>query len=108
LRFDERPSAAVRAAGERAHVSRKSLSPRIQLRAPHSEFASGNGSDQGILTLPSLELIRFRDGRVIWGAVILVGLCVLLAVLGWVEENRGLESLQVPEIWRIDRLPGES
>jgi hypothetical protein len=82
--------------------------PWIQLRAPHSEFASGNGSDQGILTLPSLELIRFRDGRVIWGAVILVGLCVLLAVLGWVEENRGLESLQVPEIWRIDRLPGES
>jgi hypothetical protein len=59
-----------------------------------------------LLTLPALELIRFRDGDVNWGAVILVGLCLVLAMFGWIEENRGLESFRVPEeIWRMDRLP---
>jgi hypothetical protein len=59
-----------------------------------------------LLTLPALELIRRRDGDVVWGAVILVGLCLLLAVFGWIEEDRGLESIRVPEeIWRVDRLP---
>lgn len=58
-----------------------------------------------IFTLASLELIRFR-GEVVWGAVILVGLCLLLALLGWIEEHGGLEGLRVPEeIWRVDRLP---
>jgi phosphatidylglycerophosphate synthase len=59
-----------------------------------------------LLTLASLELIRFRNSDVIWGAVILVGLCVLLALFGWIEENSGLESVRVPEeVWRVDRLP---
>lgn len=59
-----------------------------------------------LLTLPALELIRFRDYPfVIWGAVILVGLSLLLAVCGWIEGNRGLEGLRVPEVWRVDRLP---
>jgi hypothetical protein len=59
-----------------------------------------------LLTLAALELIRFRNGEVIWGAVILVGLCLLLAVYGWIEENRGLQDFRVPEeIWRVDRLP---
>lgn len=57
--------------------------------------------------LASLELIRFRNGVVVWGAVILVGLCLLLALCGWIEEEGdGLERLRVPEIWRVDRLPG--
>lgn len=61
-----------------------------------------------LLTLPSLELIRNRDAEISWGAVILVGLCLLLAIFGWVEESRGLEGFRIPEeIWRIDRLPGE-
>jgi hypothetical protein len=61
-----------------------------------------------LLALPSLELIRYRDDpNVQWGAVILVGLCLLLAVFGWIEEHRGLEGFRVPEeIWRVDRLPG--
>jgi hypothetical protein len=58
-----------------------------------------------LLTLAALELIRFRNGPVIWGAVILVGLCLLLAVLGWVEESSGLEGMRVPETLRVDRLP---
>jgi hypothetical protein len=59
-----------------------------------------------LLTLPSLELIRIRaDPSVQWGAVILVGLCLLLALFGWVEENRSLETLRVPEGLRVDRLP---
>jgi hypothetical protein len=59
-----------------------------------------------LLTLAALELIRFRNGEVIWSALILVGLCLLLAVFGWIEEGGGLESVRVPdEIWRVDRLP---
>jgi hypothetical protein len=56
-----------------------------------------------LLTLASLELIRFRDNSdVIWGAIILVGLSLLLIVFGWIEE----EGVRVPEeIWRVDRLP---
>jgi hypothetical protein len=59
-----------------------------------------------LLTLPSLELIRIRDApSVQWGAIILIGLCLLLALVGWIEEHRGLEGLRVPEAWRVDRLP---
>ena len=60
-----------------------------------------------ILTLASLELIRFRNGPVLWGAVILVVLSLLLILYGWIEENPGLEGVRVPEeaAWRIDRLP---
>jgi hypothetical protein len=38
--------------------------------------------------------------------VILVGLCLVLALCGWIEEHNGLDGVRVPEeIWRIDRLP---
>jgi len=57
-----------------------------------------------LLTLAALELIRFRNGPVIWGAVILVGLCLLLALFGWIEEGSGLEGVRVPETLRVDRL----
>jgi hypothetical protein len=60
-----------------------------------------------LLTLPSLELIRFRDNsEILWGAIVLVCLSLLLAFYGWLEEDRGVEGLRVPdEIWRVDRLP---
>jgi hypothetical protein len=62
-----------------------------------------------LFTIAALELIRFRDAQVLWGAVILAGLCVLITVLGWMEQHRGLDGFRVPEeIWRVDRLPGES
>jgi hypothetical protein len=50
-----------------------------------------------------------RAGYVNWEAWLSVSLCALLAVLGWLERTSGLESVRVPEeIWRLDRLPGES
>ena len=60
-----------------------------------------------LLVLPALELVRLRSSGVIWGGVILIVLCLLLAALGWLEESGGgIESLRVPEeIWRVDRLP---
>jgi hypothetical protein len=58
-----------------------------------------------LLTLAALELIRYRNGPVIWGAVILVGLCLLLALLGWIEERDGLKGFRVPQALRVDRLP---
>jgi hypothetical protein len=60
-----------------------------------------------LLTLASLELVRFRgDHDVAWSAIVLVGLCLLLGVLGRTEERGRLDGLRVPdEIWRVDRLP---
>ena len=72
-----------------------------QVRGPASAVGRLTLVPLVLLTLPALELIRFRRGDVIWGAVILVGLCLLLALCGWFEEGYG-----VPEgIWRVDRLP---
>ncbi len=62
-----------------------------------------------LLALTALELIRKRSEGMTWGGGILVGLCLLLALLGWMEPTGRLESFHVPEeLWRIDRLPGES
>lgn len=60
-----------------------------------------------LLVLPALELVRLRSTGIIWGGVILIALCVVLAALGRLEESGGgLESFRVPEeIWRVDRLP---
>jgi hypothetical protein len=61
-----------------------------------------------VLALTALDLVQERDQGMTWGGGILVGLCLVLTFLGWKELNGGLESLRVPEIWRVDRLPGES
>lgn len=61
-----------------------------------------------LLALTALELIQRRSEGMTWGGGILVGLCLLLALLGWMEPKGRLESIHVPEeLWRIDRLPGE-
>ena len=79
----------------------------LQIRGPANTSGLLTLVPLVLLTLPSLELIRFRgDSDTQWGAIILVGLCLLLALCGWIEENRGLEGIRVPEqIWRVDRLP---
>lgn len=62
-----------------------------------------------LLALTALELIQRRSEGMTWGGGILVGLCLVLALLGWLEPSGRLESIRVPEeLWRIDRLPGES
>ena len=62
-----------------------------------------------LLALTALELVRDRANGMTWGGGILVALCLLLALLGWMEPRGQLESFRVPdELWRIDRLPGES
>jgi hypothetical protein len=61
-----------------------------------------------LLALVTLDLVHERDQGMTWGGGILVGLCLFLAALGWKERTGGLEGFRVPEIWRIDRLPGES
>lgn len=55
-----------------------------------------------IAALATLDLVRAET--MTWGGGIVLGLCVLLVLLAWVEHARGLGPLQVPELLRIDRL----
>ena len=57
-----------------------------------------------LLALAALELIRFRDLGIAWGGGTIVGLCLLLAFLGRVEQGGGWANVHVPEILRVDRL----
>jgi hypothetical protein len=59
-----------------------------------------------LLTLPTLQLIRARHLLgVTLGGWILVGLCLTLAALGWIDRSEASPRLRVPEGLRIDRLP---
>lgn len=82
----------------------------LQMRGPTPTRHGLTLAPLVFLTLPALELIRGRASQLTWSGVILVGLCVLLALLGWIEESRGgLESVRIPEeIWPVDRLPAEN
>jgi hypothetical protein len=73
--------------------------------------AGGSASPEPLVLLPlallalaALDLIRLRSAGITWGGGIVVGLCILLALLGRVESQGGLESMQIPEILRVDRL----
>lgn len=57
-----------------------------------------------LLALAALDLIRLRSAGITWGGGIVVGLCILLALIGRVESQGGLENMQVPEVLRVDRL----
>ncbi len=57
-----------------------------------------------LLALAAVELIRFRDLGLAWGGGTVVGLCLLLAALGRVEQRGGWANVHVPELLRIDRL----
>ena len=59
----------------------------------------------GVLALTALALIHERGNEATWGGWILVALCLLLAVFGWIEQRGGFERLRVPEMLRVDRLP---
>ena len=64
-----------------------------------------------LLALTVLTVVETHSevGSISWEGWASIGLCLVLAVLGWLEWTSRLESLRVPEeIWRVDRLPGES
>ena len=69
------------------------------------------GSSEWLIVLPlamlglaAVDLIRLRDDGMTWGGGVVVGLCALLTLFGWVEQEEGLDNLRIPEILRIDRL----
>ena len=58
------------------------------------------------LTVLALTVTHRAFGVIGWESWVSIALCVLLAVLGWLERTRRLDSFRVPEeIWRVDRLP---
>jgi hypothetical protein len=57
-----------------------------------------------LLALAAVDLVRLRDAGLGWRGGIVVGLCLLLAALGAIEQRAGLQHLRVPEILRVDRL----
>jgi len=57
-----------------------------------------------LLAIAALDLIRLRDAGITWGGGIVVGLCLLLSLLGRIEQRDGLENFRVPEVLRVDRL----
>ena len=57
-----------------------------------------------LLALAAIDLVDQRNDVVTWGRGALVGLCLLLALFGRIEQRRGLEGLRIPEALRLDRL----
>ena len=55
-----------------------------------------------IAVLAALDLVRAET--ITWGGGIVLGLCALLALSAWLQHARGLGTLQVPKILRVDRL----
>lgn len=87
------------------HLLRRWLESARRIPFPADELVA---LPLALLALTALELIQKRGEGMTWGGGILVGLCLFLAFLGWLEPKGRLESIRVPEeLWRIDRLPGE-
>jgi hypothetical protein len=57
-----------------------------------------------MLALIALWLIEERSYHVNWGGRIVIALCLLLALLGRLEQRGRLETFRVPELLRFDRL----
>jgi hypothetical protein len=74
------------------------------------QIARGSGGAKlvlvplALLALAAIDLVNQRTEAATWGRGALVGLCVLLAVLGSLEQRGGLESQHIPEALRLDRL----
>jgi hypothetical protein len=57
-----------------------------------------------LLALASVDLINQREEAATWGRVGLVGVCLLLVLLGRIEQREGLETVRMPKALRLDRL----
>ena len=57
-----------------------------------------------MLALIALWLIEERSYRVNWGGLIVIAMCLLLVLLGRLEQGGRLENFRVPELLRFDRL----
>jgi hypothetical protein len=57
-----------------------------------------------LLSLAALDLIQLRDDGITWARGTVVGLCLLLVLLGRIEQREGLEKFRVPEVLRVDRI----
>ena len=75
------------------------------------QIADTSANTEGLVLLPTallgvaaLDLIRLREGGLTWAGGAVVGLCLLLMLLGRIEQREGLESFRIPEILRVDRL----
>jgi hypothetical protein len=62
------------------------------------------GLPVALLALAAVDLIRARDLGIAWGGDIVVVLCSLLVLAGWIERTQGLETWRLPEALRVDRL----
>jgi len=81
-------------------------------------WLAGPKADDELVLLPlallALTVLTVVEARrafdvLTWQSWLALGLSVLLAALGWLERTDRLENLRVPEeIWRVDRLSGES
>ena len=80
------------------------------LRLWAGQTAAGSGSPElvllplALLALATIDFINQGEDAVSWGRSAVVGLCLLLAFLGRIEQRRGLEKLRIPEALRIDRI----
>lgn len=57
-----------------------------------------------LLALAAVDLIAERSRGISWGGGIIVGLSLVLALIGYVEQQGGLRNLRLPEIMRVDRI----
>jgi hypothetical protein len=58
----------------------------------------------GLLALATVDLINQGEDVLTWGRGAVVGLCLLLALLGRIEQQRGLERFRIPDALRVDRI----
>jgi hypothetical protein len=86
----------------------------LHLLASWLPWADRPGRVAGTLTIAPLALlglvvvaiVRERSQGLTWGDGIMVGLCLFLLLLGSSEDKQRLERLRIPELLRVDRLPG--
>jgi hypothetical protein len=57
-----------------------------------------------LLALATVDLINRGGAAITWGSAAVVGLCLLLALLGQIEQRGGFDNLRIPEALRIDRI----